>query len=54
MQNPNDPLTAPILMPIAVGECHVNGVAKAYVANAVSGKVTVINVDTQTILGNVP
>jgi YVTN family beta-propeller protein len=54
VQNPNDPLTAPILMPIAVGECHVNGVAKAYVANAVSGKVTVINVDTQTILGNVP
>ena len=54
VQNPNDPLTAPILMPIAVGECHVDGVPKAYVANAVSGKVTVINVDTQTILGNVP
>ncbi len=54
VQNPNDPLTSPILMPIAVGECHVNGVAKAYVANVVSGKVTVINVDTQTILGNIP
>ena len=54
IQNPSDPLTAPLLMPIAVGECHVNGVAKAYVANAVSGKVTAINVDTQTILGNIP
>src|SRR5436190_1519337 len=53
-QNPSDPLTAPLLMPIAVGECHVNGVAKAYVANLVSGKVTAINVDTQTILGNIP
>jgi plastocyanin len=54
VQNPNDPLTAPLLMPIAVGECHVNGVAKAYVANVVSGMVTAINVDTQTILGNIP
>jgi DNA-binding beta-propeller fold protein YncE len=54
VQNPSDPLTAPLLMPIAVGECHVNGVAKAYVANAVSGMVTAINVDTQTILGNIP
>ena len=53
-QNPNDPLTAPLLMPIAVGECHVHGVHKAYVANLVSGKVTVINVDTRTILGNIP
>lgn len=53
-QDPNDPLTAPLLMPIAVGECHVNGVAKAYVANLVSGMVTTINVDTQTILGNIP
>jgi YVTN family beta-propeller protein len=53
-QNSSDPLTAPILMPIAVGECHVDGVHKAYVANLVSGMVTVINVDTQTILGNVP
>ena len=53
-QNPNDPLTAPLLMPIAVGECHVDGVHKAYVANLVSGKVTVINVDTKTIVGNIP
>ena len=52
-QNPNDPLTAPLLMPIAVGECHVHGVHKAYVANLVSGKVTVINVDTRSILGNI-
>jgi len=54
VQNPADPLTAPLLMPIAAGECHVNGVAKAYVANAVSGMVTAINVDTQTILRNIP
>ena len=54
VQNPSDPLTAPLLMPIAAGECHVNGVAKAYVANAVSGMVTAIKVDTQTILGNIP
>jgi YVTN family beta-propeller protein len=53
-QNPNDPLTAPLLMPIAVGECHVNHVHKAYVANLVSGMVTVINVDTRTITKNVP
>lgn len=54
LQNPNDPATAPLLMPIAVGECHVNGVHKAYVANLVSGMVTAINVDTQTIVGNIP
>ena len=53
-QNPNDPLTAPLLMPIAVGECHVDGVHKAYVANLASGIVTVINVDTKTITGNIP
>jgi YVTN family beta-propeller protein len=53
-QNPNDPLTASLLMPIAVGECHVRGVHKAYVANLVSGMVTVINVDTRTILRNIP
>jgi hypothetical protein len=53
-QNPNDPLTAPLLMPIAVGECHVNGVHKAYVANLVSGMITVINVDAKMITGNIP
>lgn len=53
-QDANNPLTAPILMPIAVGECHVDGVHKAYVANLVSGMVTVINVDAKRILGHVP
>jgi DNA-binding beta-propeller fold protein YncE len=53
-QNPNDPLTAPLLMPIAVGECHVNGGHKAYVANLVSGMITVINVDAKMITGNIP
>ena len=41
-------------MPIAAGECHVDGVHKAYVANAVSGFVTVINVDTREIIKNIP
>src|SRR5262245_21463428 len=45
---------APLLMPIAAGECHVNGVHKVYVANLASGMVTVINVDSKTILRNVP
>ena len=54
LQNPNDPLTAPLLMPIAVGECHVHGVHKAYVANLVSGMVTVIDVDAKRILRNIP
>jgi plastocyanin/DNA-binding beta-propeller fold protein YncE len=53
-QDPGDPLRAPILMPIAAGECHVEGTHKAYVANAVSGMVTVINVDQQAILKNIP
>jgi hypothetical protein len=52
-QNPNDPLTAPLLMPIAVDECHVNHVHKAYVANLVSGIDTVMNVDTRTITKNI-
>ena len=38
----------------AAGECHVNCISKAYVANAVSGMVTVIDVDTMSILGNIP
>ena len=42
---PNDPLRSALLMPIAAGECHVHGVHKAYVANLVSGMVTVIDVD---------
>lgn len=52
--SPGDPLRNAIEMPIAVGECHVNGVHKAYVANAVSGSVTVINVDTMSIIKNIP
>ena len=54
LQDPNDPLRNAIHMPIAVGECHVNGVHKAYVANAASGFVTVINVDTWQILAQIP
>jgi hypothetical protein len=50
----NDPLLSALLMPIAVGECHVEGVATAYVANLVSGLVTVINVDNQEIITNIP
>lgn len=50
----NDPARAGILMPLAVGECHVEGVAKAYVANAVSGLVTVIDVDALEITENIP
>ena len=52
--DPGDQLRSAILMPIAAGECHVGGVHKAYVANAVSGKVTVINVDAPSILRNIP
>ena len=54
LHDAGDPLRAALLMPIAAGECHVNGVHKAYVANAVSGYVTVIDVDAQAITGNIP
>jgi YVTN family beta-propeller protein len=53
-----DPLRSALAMPVAVGECHVHldgqNVHKAYVANIVSGLVTVINVDTRTLLRNIP
>lgn len=49
-----DPLRSALTMPIAVGECHVNGVSTAYVANAVSGMVTVIDVDALKIVKNIP
>jgi len=49
-----DPLRSAILMPLAVGECHVDGVSTAYVANLVSGFVTVINVDSAEIITNIP
>lgn len=50
----NDPLRSVLLMPIAAGECHVNGISKAYVANAVSGYITVIDVDGMQIRKNIP
>lgn len=52
--DPNDPLRSVLLMPIAAGECHVNGTAKAYVANLASGYVTVIDVNAMKILKNIP
>jgi hypothetical protein len=52
--DPNDPLRSAILMPVAVGECHVHGIATAYVANIVSGMVTVIDVDRLCIIDNIP
>ena len=52
--DPNDPLRKALLMPIAAGECHVRGVHKAYVSNAASGFVTVIDVDGLRILKNIP
>lgn len=48
----SDPLRSALLMPIAVGECHVNDVHKAYVADAVSGKVSVFDVATRTLTKN--
>lgn len=50
----NDPLRSALLMPLAVGECHVDGVNTAYVANAVSGLVTVVNVDELALVTNIP
>ncbi len=52
--DPEDPLASALLMPIAVGECHVEGVSKAYVANVVTGLVTVIDVDRLCITKNIP
>jgi hypothetical protein len=52
--DPSDPLRSVILMPVAAGECHVHGVSTAYVANIVSGMVTVIDVDRLCILDNIP
>jgi hypothetical protein len=60
-----DPLLSALLMPIAVGECHVDTeegvINKAYVSNVVTGTVTVINVggppsavDQPSIIANVP
>ncbi len=52
--DPDDPLHSALLMPIAVGQCHVHGVSKAYVANVVTGVVTVIDVDRLCITKNIP
>lgn len=52
--DPNDPLRSALLMPLAAGECHVNGVSTAYVANAVSGMVTVVDVDSMALVTNIP
>ncbi len=52
--DPADPIASAILMPLAVGECHVNGVHTAYVANAVSGFVTVVDVDALRLVMNIP
>jgi len=52
--DPNDPLRSALTMPVAVGECHVDGVSTAYVANIVSGMVTVIDVDRLCIVQNIP
>lgn len=52
--DPNDPLRSALLMPIAAGECHVEGVSTAYVANAVSGLVTVVDVDALRLVTNIP
>jgi len=54
LHDPADPLRAKLLMPIAVGECHVAGVATAYVANLISGDVTVIDVDRRCIIDSIP
>jgi hypothetical protein len=54
LHDPADPIRSALLMPIAAGECHVDGVSTAFVANAVSGVVTVVDVDGMTLLANIP
>jgi YVTN family beta-propeller protein len=53
-QNDNDPLLSVLHMPIAAGECHVDGVHKAYIANAASGFVSVLNVDALKLTKSIP
>lgn len=50
----DDPLRSALLMPIAVGNCHVEGVQMAYVANVVTGMVTVLDVDGMRLIANIP
>jgi len=52
--NAADPLRSALLMPIAVGNCHIDGVQMAYVANVVTGMVTVLNVDEMRLVANIP
>jgi len=54
VHDPSDPVLSKLTMPIAAGQCHVGCASKAYVANAVSGFVTVIDVDNLTITGQIP
>lgn len=54
VHDPADSQRSALLMPIAAGQCHVGCESKAYVANAVSGMVTVIDVDAMEITGNIP
>ena len=54
-----DPVHSALLMPIAAGECHVDlpdgsEIHKAYVANVVTGTVTVIDLATQQAVKNIP
>ncbi|TAH39629.1 MAG: hypothetical protein EYC70_02240 [Planctomycetota bacterium] len=52
--DPGDAVASALLMPIAAGECHVGGKSTAYVANAVSGMVTVVDVDRLELVKNIP
>jgi hypothetical protein len=49
-----DPLRKALLMPIAVGECHVNDVQTAFITDAVSGQVSVFDVASRTLVKNIP
>jgi len=50
----DDPERSRLTMPIAAGQCHVGCTSKAYVANAVSGYVTVIDMDSIEIIRSIP
>ncbi len=50
----NDPIRSALLMPLAAGECHVDGINTAFVASVVSGMVTVIDVTRLELVTNIP
>jgi len=54
----DDPISSAFLMPLAVGECHVDidgeHVHKAYVGNVVTGLVTVLDIEKRQLLKNIP